>query len=144
MHFEDLGMVQRGDFTWNRNMNYLMKIFGKVMVHLLGLRLKKIDRFTPDIFLNEGQSLSDYGFEATVYHIPGHSKGSIGFLTAEGDFFCGDLLMNERVPTKMNLIADKQAFKRSVDKLRTLDINIVYPGHGKPFPITRFFESYDS
>jgi flavorubredoxin len=52
--------------------------------------------------------------------------------------------MNKKMPTKTELIADKQAFKRSVDKLRTLDINIVYPGHGKPFRITRFFESYDS
>lgn len=143
MHYEDLGMVERGDFTWNRNMNYLMKIFGKIFVRLLGLRLKKVDRFKPDIYLDEGQSLSDYGFNATVYNLPGHSKGSIGFLTTEGDFFCGDLLMNKKVPTKTDLIANKEAFKKSVDKLRTLDINVVYPGHGNPFLIKEFFENYN-
>jgi len=142
MHHEDLGMVELGDFAWNRNLNLLMKILGKFFIRLLGLRLKKEDRFTPDIILDDGQSLNEYGFNITVYNLPGHSKGSLGFLTAEGDFFCGDLLMNKKMPTKNDLISDKEAFEKSVERLKMLDINIVYPGHGKPFLIKEFFDNY--
>ena len=141
MHRDDLGMVERGDFTWNRDMNLFMKIIGKIMVNLLGLKLKKKDRFTPDIYLEDGQSLNEYGFNITVYNLPGHSKGSLGFLTAEGDFFCGDLLMNKKMPSKSDMIANKEAFNKSVEQLKLLDINIVYPGHGTPFLINEFFEN---
>lgn len=142
MHRDDLGMVELGDLFWNREINSFVRLFGKIIIRLLGLRLKKEDRFSPDIYLDDGQSLSDYGFNATVYNLPGHSKGSIGFLTAEGDFFCGDLLMNKKIPTKTDLIADKDTFKSSVERLKTLDINRVYPGHGKPFIIDDFFDNY--
>ncbi|NVM19183.1 MAG: MBL fold metallo-hydrolase [Candidatus Lokiarchaeota archaeon] len=141
MHYEDLGMVELGDFTWNRNLNLLMKILGKVFIRLLGLRLKKEDRFKPDIILDDGQSLNEYGFNITVYNLPGHSKGSLGFLTSEGDFFCGDLLMNKKIPTRTNLIVDKETFERSIDRLKMLDINMVYPGHGNPFPIKDFLDN---
>ncbi len=142
MHREDIGMVELGDFAWNRNLNLLMKILGKFFIRLLGLRLKKEDRFTPDIILDDGQSLNEYGFNITVYNLPGHSKGSLGFLTARGDFFCGDLLMNKKIPTKNDLIVDHEAFEKSIDKLKMLNINIVYPRHGKPFPINEFFDNY--
>lgn len=142
MHHDDLGMVERGDFTWNRDMNLFMKIVGKIMVSLLGLKLKKEDRFTPDIFLEAGQSLNEYGFNITVYSLPGHSKGSVGFLTAEGDFFCGDLLINKEMPARSDMISDEEVFKKSVEKLKKLHINIVYPGHGRPFLINEFFDNY--
>jgi len=48
------------------------------------------------MFLEEGQPLSDVGLDASVLHLPGHSKGSIGILTASGDLFCGDLLGYEK------------------------------------------------
>ncbi|MBY9015987.1 MAG: MBL fold metallo-hydrolase, partial [Candidatus Lokiarchaeota archaeon] len=57
------------------------------------------------------------------------------------DFYCGDLLMNKKMPTRTNLIIDKEAFERSVDRLKMLDINMVYSGHGNPFPIKEFFDN---
>ncbi|MBA7591943.1 hypothetical protein ES708_34114 [subsurface metagenome] len=50
--------------------------------------------------------------------------------------------MNKKIPTKNDLIADQEAFEKSIDKLKMLNINIVYPGHGKPFPINEFFDNY--
>ena len=142
MHDEDSGMVEFGDFSWNRNLSFIMKLFGNLMMFLFGLNLRKKDRFKPDLHIGDGQHLSDHGVDLTVYHIPGHSRGSVGFLTARGDFFCGDLLMNKDKPAKNNMIADKEAFRKSVEKLETLDIGTVYPGHGKPFPMEVFFNSY--
>ncbi|QEE15768.1 MBL fold metallo-hydrolase [Promethearchaeum syntrophicum] len=142
MHFDDSGMVEFGDFSWNRNIGFLMKILGKMMIKIYGLSLKEKDRFKPDIYIRDGQSLTDFGFNATVYSIPGHSKGSIGFLDTEGNFFCGDLLMNKDKPAKFEMIVNSDDFENSIKNLRTLDIKVVYPGHGKPFLIKNFFDLY--
>lgn len=129
MHFDDLGMVELGDMTWNRKKQNL--VVGALFSLLI--RLGESDRFTADIFLKEGDDLSDYGFEATVIELPGHSKGSIGLLSPGGDLFCGDLLGNQKRPELWSIIDDPVAAAASLDKLKGLDIETVYPGHGKPF-----------
>ena len=51
----------------------------------------KKERFTPDLYIEDGDDLSEYGFDAIILYIPGHSKGSIGILTADGDLICGEI-----------------------------------------------------
>ena len=101
-------------------------------------RFTKANRFVPDLFVEDGFSLSEYGFDAQVLSIPGHSKGSIGILTASGDLLCGDLLENDKEPALNSIMDDRAAAKASVEKLKGLEIKAVYPGHGKPFPMDRF------
>jgi hydroxyacylglutathione hydrolase len=137
MHKADSGMVERGDMLWNRNKpNMLIRI-----VFRLFFRLSESDRFKPDVYIEEGYDFSGYGFDAKVLHLPGHSKGSIGILTARGDLFCGDLLVNTDKPAKNTLVDDSGALEASVDKLQTLEIKTVYPGHGKPFQMEQFIEN---
>lgn len=102
---------------------FFMRVFG----------LSDFERFTLDTFLEDNQDLSELGLEATVIHLPGHSKGSIGILTKGGDFFSGDLLVNIDKPVKNTLIDDQARFSESAERLKTLEIRTVYPGHGKPF-----------
>lgn len=137
MHDDDSGMVERGDMFWNRkNPNNLIRIlFG------LFFGLRKSDRFKPDLYVEDGYRLSDYGFDAEVLYIPGHSKGSIGILTAAGDLFCGDLLGNISKPALWSNIDDLTAANASVEKLKSLNIKAVYPGHGKPFPMEKFMKN---
>lgn len=137
LHRGDLGMVEDGDMFWNRNKP---NIFVKIVSGLI-FKLSTADRFTPDIFLEDGADLSDNGFDAHVVHIPGHSKGSVGFLTPAGVLFCGDLLGNVSKPDLWSIIDDLAAARDSVEKLKTLDIATVYPGHGKRFPWEAFWES---
>ena len=85
--------------------------------------------------------MSAFGFDARVIHIPGHSKGSIGVITNTGDLFCGDLLQNTKKPAKNAMIVDDDAFDASVEKLKQLKINTVYPGHGKPFQMEQFIKN---
>ena len=130
MHEGDYGMVESGDMFVDAK--------GGVMVGLIGflmraLGLSDYERFTPDLYLEEGLDLSPYGLDATVVHFPGHSRGSIGILTADGSLFCGDLLVNTDKPAKNTLIDNQVDYDASVEKLRTLGIRTVYPGHGKPF-----------
>ena len=100
MSVDDVGMVEMGDMFWNREMGRGMRVLGKLFTFLMRIRLEEQDRFTPDILLKDTQSLTEFGFDATVHHIPGHSKGSIGILTTTGDFFCGDVFTNVSVPKK--------------------------------------------
>jgi hydroxyacylglutathione hydrolase len=68
-------------------------------------------------------------------HIPGHSSGSIGVLTAGGHLFCGDLLTNTGGPVLNQIMDDPAAARASVERLRSLHIDTVYPGHGGPFSL---------
>jgi hydroxyacylglutathione hydrolase len=138
IHGDDSGMVENGDMFWNRNKpNFLIR-------SLTGLfsRLSEADRFKPDILLADGDDLSDKGFDARVFSLPGHSKGSVGFLTAEGDLFCGDLLANVNKPSLWSIIDDVGAAGVSVEVLKGLEIRTVYPGHGDPFPFEHFLENW--
>ena len=138
MHKDDSGMVERGDMLWNRNkQNILIRIVFKLF-----FRLSKSDRFKPDLYVDEGYDFSGYGFDAEVLDIPGHSKGSIGILTASGDLFCGDLLANVDKPEIWSIIDDSVAAHASVEKLKRLQINAVYPGHGQPFPMELFMKTH--
>jgi glyoxylase-like metal-dependent hydrolase (beta-lactamase superfamily II) len=137
LHRGDLGMVEDGDMFWNRNKpNFFVK-----MVSGLIFKLSTGNRFTPDIFLEDGGDLTEDGFDAQVVNIPGHSKGSVGFLTPSGVLFCGDLLANVSKPDLWSIIDDLAAARNSVEKLKTLDIATIYPGHGKCFPWEAFWES---
>jgi glyoxylase-like metal-dependent hydrolase (beta-lactamase superfamily II) len=140
MHQCDSGMVERGDMSWNRKAKPdKLSITFRIMMFFVGLlsRSVKFDLFKPDLTVDEGFDLSEYGFDAKVLHIPGHSEGSIGILTTGGDLFCGDLLYN--MPGFL-FIDDLANFTASLEKLRSLTINTVYPGHGKPFSLELFMK----
>ena len=131
MHRDDVGMVERGDMFWNRKKT---NIVIRMLAPLL-FGFGRSGRFSPDLHVGDGSDLSEYGFEAQVVHIPGHSQGSIGVLTAAGDLFCGDLLENTDKPALGSLVDDHAAMQASVEQLGRLGIGTVYPGHGRPFPM---------
>lgn len=131
MHPGDLGMAQEGDMFYNRTPPNLL--IRKLIT--ISFRLGKTARFTPDLLVEDGQDLSEYGFEATVYSLPGHSRGSIGILTREGDFFSGDLLVNHEQPVLNDIMDNLETGNASVAKLKSLPIRKSYPGHGEPFTL---------
>ncbi len=140
MHPDDWGMVERGDMGWNRKakpdkISMVFRIMGPLIMLMGGSA--KFDLFKPDLAVDEGFDLSEYGFDAKVLHIPGHSKGSIGVLTAGGDLFCGDLLYN--MPGFF-IADDAAAYNASLKRLSSLGIKTVYPGHGKPFSLELFMK----
>jgi len=132
MNYNDSGMAEHGNMFWNRKSpNIVIRIiFG------LFFSLGKSDRFKPDLYIEDGYDFSGYGFDAKVLQLPGHSKGSMGILTADGNLFCGDLLANINKPKIFSIIDDSTAANSSIEKLKSLKINTVYPGHGKSFPMS--------
>jgi hydroxyacylglutathione hydrolase len=134
MHHDDAVMVEHGNMFWNRSKsNILIKVIAPIL-----FRFGKSERFKPDSHIEDGDDLSENGFDARVLHIPGHSKGSIGILTSSGDLFCGDLLQNIHKPKLNSIMDDLTTANTSVEKLKKLSIRTVYPGHGKPFPMDLF------
>ena len=136
MHYDDLGMVERGDLFFNRRTgNFFLKLLIKMLIPIF-FGFGKSERFKPDFYLDDAYNLCEYGLDAKVIHIPGHSKGSIGILVSSGDLFCGDLFTNGGKADQPNLnsiIDDKVVANESVEKLKSLKVNTVYPGHGNPF-----------
>jgi hydroxyacylglutathione hydrolase len=107
----------------------VMKAFG-VFIHT--------EPFGADVIVDEGFDLSPYGVDAKVVRLPGHSNGSIGVLTTEGDLVCGDLLMNMKTPARHFIVDDRAGSDAAVARLDTLGIRTVYPGHGAPFAWSEF------
>jgi glyoxylase-like metal-dependent hydrolase (beta-lactamase superfamily II) len=94
---------------------------------------KKADRFEVDIQLADGDRLDEYGIDAQVIEIPGHSSGSIGILTPAGELLCGDLFENREQPGFSSIMDDPPTAELSAEKLDGYTIMTVYPGHGEPF-----------
>jgi hydroxyacylglutathione hydrolase len=137
MHYDDAGMVERGNMFWNRRKS---NVLIRMIVPIL-LRFGKSERLKPDLCLEDGDDLSEYGLDAKVVHIPGHSKGSIGVVTASADLFCGDLLIDGEKPALNSIIDDLAAATASTERLKGLGIEAVYPGHGKPFSMARLMRN---
>ena len=137
MHRDDSGMAEHGDMFSNRSSGGALFRF---MAPIL-FRFSESNRFRPDLYVEDGYDLSEYGLDACVISIPGHSKGSIGILTAAGDLFCGDLLDNTDIPATNSIMDDPSACDASLERLRSLQTNTVYPGHGKAFPMEQFMNT---
>jgi len=115
----------------NPDIRGVMKVFMHVLAFLTGIG--KVEFFSPDISMDETYNLVQYGFDARVVHLPGHSDGSIGILTAQGALFCGDMFLNAGKPRKHPLVTNPAAYKASLEKIQGLAVKKVYPGHGEAF-----------
>jgi hydroxyacylglutathione hydrolase len=139
MHASDVLMAEKGVRLKRKVRTTKAKIF----MFIRRLRRRKIpfDTFRPDIFLTDDQRLDEYGLQASVIHIPGHTKGSIGILTDEGSFFAGDIFVNRKQPDLATYIENSSELKSSYARLKKLSIKTVYPGHGKPFEMKEIMQN---
>jgi hydroxyacylglutathione hydrolase len=64
----------------------------------------------------------------------------VGILTTGGNLFCGDLLTNRGEPALNDIIDDLAAAQASVERLKSLGIQTIYPGHGEPFAMETFLQ----
>ena len=131
MHEADAFMAEGGVLPKRK----ARTLAGRILMLLFRLRRQKIglQKFKPDIFLKDGEDLGEYGLSAKIIHLPGHTKGSIGILTEEGDLFAGDTLVNSKKPDMAIFVDNSKELKNSIEKLKKLNIKKVYPGHGKIF-----------
>ncbi len=109
-------------------------LLGKIvlLVSLSSFEKDTLDVFEPMVYLQNGDSLNEYGINAKVVELPGHTEGSIG-LEIEGDkLFVGDALMNMFYPTISMLYTDEEQMLGSAKYIAEMGEKIIYFGHGKP------------
>lgn len=107
--------------------------------------LSPLARFVPleaDLLLDDKADLTAYGVEAWTVHLPGHSPGSIGVVTADGDLFVGDLFVNYAVPSQPIYLSDPEAWQQSCERVQELGPRMVYVGHGEPFAGNQLAQIY--
>ena len=84
----------------------------------------------PDFFLNQGNvNIGDVQFE--IIETPGHSPGSICIYWPEKKtLFTGDLVFNQGLGRTDLAGGSTQELKNSVQKVQSLDIDVLLCGHG--------------
>ena len=118
----------------NRKQEMTAKTFlGKMvlLVSLSSFEKDTLDVFEPMVYLQNGDSLNEYGVDAKVVELPGHTKGSIG-LAIEDKLFVGDALMNMFYPTISMLYTDEEKMLESAKCIGEMGAKTIYFGHGKP------------
>lgn len=90
-----------------------------------------LERFEPAIYLKDGDDLSQYGVDAKIVALPGHTKGSVGVEIGE-NLFVGDALMNMFYLTVSMLYTDEREMLESVKAVQAFGEKTIYFGHGKP------------
>jgi hydroxyacylglutathione hydrolase len=135
MHAGDVEMAAKGDmFAGRRKRNFLVRGLFSLL-----LRFPPEDRFEPDLLIDEDSDLTEYGLPgARVLLLRGHSAGSIGLLLADGSLLCGDVLANLKEPRLGSIMDDVPTAKASLERLKSMNVEMVYPGHGTPFHMREF------
>lgn len=83
--------------------------------------------------LEEGDQIDLGDRLFTVLHLPGHSPGSIGLYDERnGVLFSGDVIYDG--PLIDDIVGSNiEHYLQTMNRLRTLDVRIVHPGHGDDF-----------
>ena len=119
--------------------NMLQTLYAKTLAGKLVLFFSQksfyqdmIPEFTPKIYLQDGDTLEDFGINAKIIGLPGHTNGSIGIDFGKEGIFVGDALMNMFYPTVSMLYHNYEQMLESARKISELGERVVYFGHGKP------------
>lgn len=136
MNEQDCGLIASNNAQAMSAVNPLGKIV--LSASMKDFSKRTIPNFKPDIFLNEGDSLSDHGIDAQIIALPGHTKGSIGVDVDKKHLIVGDALMNMFYPTVSMLYNDREQMLESARKISNIGDRTIYFGHGKPVPNRRW------
>lgn len=91
----------------------------------------QMESFEPDILLKEGDKLNEFGVDAEVIELPGHTAGSIGLKVGEDCLLVGDALMNMVSPRNTLLYEEYEETIKSAKKIGDMGDRKICFGHGK-------------
>lgn len=94
--------------------------------------------------LNEGD-LIDLGDRALeVWHLPGHSPGSIGLWDASArTLFSGDVIYDGPLLNEIDS-SNQNDYRHTMQRLRTVNLDVVHAGHNQSIGPARFHELIDT
>lgn len=108
-------------------------VVGKVVrfFSVWSAKMTQMDSFVPDILLKEGDKLNEFGVDAEVIELPGHTAGSIGLKVGEDSLVVGDALMHMFRPERTLLYEEYEEMQESARKIGNMGKRKIYFGHGK-------------
>ena len=97
--------------------------------------------YNADIIFKHNLSLSICGYNISIKHIPGHSKGSCLIIIDNNIAFSGDSLMDAYpIITRFPGSDHKKYVEFTIPILESLDKDtFVFPGHGYGFELSKLF-----
>ncbi|AZN40246.1 MBL fold metallo-hydrolase [Paenibacillus albus] len=89
-------------------------------------------------FIEAGQTIEMGGFTWQTIDVPGHAKGQLCFYAAsEKLMLCGDQVLPDITPNISVVPGDGedqlQQFLDSLEQIRSLEVELAFPGHRDPF-----------
>jgi glyoxylase-like metal-dependent hydrolase (beta-lactamase superfamily II) len=97
-------------------------------------------RTVPTHLVRGGDEIDLGDRRVTIMDLPGHTPGSIGLIDhEERALVSGDAVYDGRLIDTLPE-SHVEAYLRTMDLLRLLDVDVVYPGHGWPFDRARLRE----
>ena len=94
-----------------------------------------LETFTPDLWLDDGMTLRDFGIDARVVHTPGHTAGSVSLAFGDGTLFVGDALLNVLHVSFPLWWEDPTTARESACRIKSIQPRVCYSGHGRPFDL---------
>ena len=98
---------------------------------------QEADFFDCTIELNDGDLISVGPHEFKVIHTPGHAADGIVLYNKKSKILISSDLLWEKDTAVMTIRVEGSAalfnMMASLEKIASLDVTVVYPGHGKPF-----------
>ena len=138
IHHSEQKFVEEGGMIIPKGVNTL----GKLTQPFLFRVFKKLSfpKLKPDILVtDEPYPLSAYGIDGAIIHTPGHTYGSLSVILNSGEAFVGCMAHNGlpfRLRPGLPIYAqDIESIKKNWKMLIDKGIKMIYPGHGKPFPV---------
>jgi hydroxyacylglutathione hydrolase len=143
VHAADQKMFEKGEAVLPTAVTSWGKVTRKMMKPAMSIF--KFDGSPVDVLITDaGLSLEEYGIPGRIIHTPGHTPGSISVLLETGDAFVGCLTHNAP-PFRLNpnhpiFAEDLNKLWESWKLLIDQGANMIYPGHGDPFPVSKIMK----
>ncbi len=96
--------------------------------------------YAPDLAMHDGDTLSGPGWTLTAVETPGHTANHLAFaLREERSLFSGDHVMAWSTSVIAPPDGSMAAYMASIEKLRRMEHELYWPGHGGPVRETQRF-----
>jgi hydroxyacylglutathione hydrolase len=139
VHKEDADIVKDGKKVFPPGLNNWGRFLAFVWRPMFSLI--NFTGVMPDILLEDEFQLAEFGIKGKIIHTPGHTAGAVSVILDGGGAIVGDLAMNGfpmRKGPGMPIFGNSESeIKQSWKKLLDAGANVIYPGHGDPFPASQ-------
>lgn len=130
IHRLDADTIRRGE----SEIKYVFfgGVLGKLLIPYQNI-IWKTPETEPDIIFEDGCHLNDFGLNAVMLHLPGHTSGHSGLLLESKYIFVSDLVVIQPFPMIQCYYSnDWNQLLESFNRLKQLKPDLVFPGYGKP------------